>query len=52
MSSRESAAVAVDLAALESSAIVAGKKKAKPILAAIGEIEDMLQDVADMMKGA
>ena len=32
--------------------LAANKKKAKLILAAIGEVEDMLQDVADLMKAA
>lgn len=32
--------------------LAANKKKAKLILAAIGEVEDMLQDIADMMKVA
>ena len=32
--------------------LAAGRKKAKLILAAIGEVEDMLQDIADMMKVA
>ena len=32
--------------------LATGKKKAKLILAAIGEVEDMLQDIADMMKAA
>lgn len=29
--------------------LAAGKKKAKLILAAIGEIEDMMQDIKDML---
>ena len=32
--------------------LAASKKKAKLILAAIGEVEDMLQDIADMMEVA
>lgn len=32
--------------------LAANKKKAKLILAAIGEVEDMLQDIADLMKAA
>ena len=32
--------------------LAANKKKEKLILAAIGEVEDMLQDIADMMKTA
>ena len=32
--------------------LAANKKKAKLILAAIGEVEDMLQDIADLMDAA
>ena len=44
--------IAVSNALVAMRKLAANKKKEKLILAAIGEVEDMLQDIADMMKAA